>query len=1156
MRCFLLGGFRTKSPLVQEPFKHIIAYLMRFSLSSHNITIERLHPKVGKTSRTVVNQHRLRCHKAKSSNWQRTMIFFVLAGLCTLTSTAQSTLEFQNFTQKDGLSSNYILFFHQDHQGFMWIGTEGGLSRFDGQHFLEFNFDPEDPETLDNDWVIHIYEDSQYNLWVGTQRGLNLLYRATGKIERIPWLKDGQKMQGPVKIVSEVSKHRFWIHSKLHGLFELKKVPGDPNNWHTEHFDFEDTLLSLEKQERENEFLMASTDELWFNDGETIKRLHIPSQKLTYFNLPSNLESESKIISGKHMDDGNIILYTADALFILNTKAKSPQIRYLQSIDFPQIKDIFYTAYFQGNIQKYSEDVLLLWNYRDPILLNVKTGAIELMRSRNQTTKEFSSDEIRHIYKDSQDNYWIGTAGSGIYYGQKSELPFVFYQNDPADPNSVSQGQVRTFVQDHRGDLWLGILNHGLDRFVYTENQGIQKKQSVVSIPNQPNTLASDRMVKIIQGPENSIWIATLTHGVVKMDSTRKQFIYINEYLGDSTFPSDHRIWALEKDLQGYIWAGTWEDGLLRIDPRIESIQRFRHDPTDENSLLNNNIRYLFADRNGILWIGTDDGLDRYDPKSQQFMHYLHDPNDPTSLSDNLVWAIYQDQKDDLWIGTDTGLNRLDQQSQKFERFYKKNGLPDNTIYGILGDDEGILWVSTEKGLARQLPPGSDAAFFPLGLESGLATTSFLPKAFLNSSNSEELFFGSTDGFLSVKPSVLQIAAPQPKMAIHSLSTFNPYLKQEEQFIDYFLRPPKGPMKLDHQDQSVTITLADLNWMNNKGLRYEYQLTGFNSRWMPLAEDMQINFSNLSPGSYQLRTRARNTENISSEPAMLVRLRVYPPWWKSMWAYICYFLLASGIILVMYRFQLRRQIEKQEAQNLRTLNTLKNRLYTNITHEFRTPLTIIKGMIGKINQNPDQWATRGTQMINRNADELLSLVNQILELRKLKAGKLHPKMVQRDILPFIKYIIESFHSMGSEKGIQLVFRPGFEELVMDHDPDMIKRIVSNLLSNAIKYTENGGEVSLIVDIVPSPENIEQEWQQSLLITVTDDGLGIPEDQLPFIFNRFYRADQFDGTKQKEEGSGIGLSLTHELIHLLGGTIKVESTLGEGSRFLVWLPLAG
>lgn len=468
--------------------------------------------------------------------------------------------------------------------------------------------------------------------------------------------------------------------------------------------------------------------------------------------------------------------------------------------------------------------------------------------------------------------------------------------------------------------------------------------------------------------------------------------------------------------------------------------------------------------------------------------------------------------------------------------------------YGILEDDAGTLWVSTENGLARRLPIGSEQAFFPLGLTDGLQTASFLPKAYLNSSESEQLFFGSTQGILALQPSLLQLDTPRPKFALHALSTFNPYGEKAQMATDYFIGDTDKRVQFGHKDQTINLTISDLNWQDHKGIRYEYLLEGFNRQWMPLGEDMQVTYTSLPPDDYVFKVRERNAENIYSEVSDLLYFTVYPPWWKSIWAYIFYSLLVGVIVVAIYRFQFKRQLEKQEADNLRELDTFKNKFYTNISHEFRTPLTIILGMNDQMEKQPEKWLKEGAEMIRKHGTHLLSLINQILDLQKLDAVTLTVDMQQGNIISFFRSIAEQFEAFVHSKRQKLVFISTVDRLEMDYDADKTLQIISNLLSNAIKYTPEKGQVKLTISKESNNEGIQGE---SLLIKIEDTGAGIPAEKLPHIFDRFYRLDEHTST---EIGTGIGLSLTKELVNLLEGNIEVSSELGKGSCFKVYLPI--
>jgi signal transduction histidine kinase/DNA-binding response OmpR family regulator/streptogramin lyase len=1080
--------------------------------------------------------------------WQKTICVVALLFLWVLKTDAQQTLQFQNFAQKEGLSSNYILSIHQDHQGFIWIGTENGLNRFDGQHFLSFRSDPEDPETINNNWISAILEDTQHQLWIGTDRGLNRLDIKTGKVERIPLLQDGQAVESLVNHIYEASSGELWVSTQTKGLFKLGKNRKE-QKWRAEHLAY--SLPFWEKKDILPIFnvVHVADEEVWAVTSAGID--HIDLSSLKTIRYPFNGQGETykgelDEVYGLLDEEGKIYVGFENKLYVLDITENDPVLHTVKSFtsspnsSFPITRDLLFD----------SPDVLLVPSYRNLAQFNLKNGKLTSIKKEGQVREHLFNDPIHITFKDKKGNYWIGTSGGGLFLGQNRRSAFTFYQHDPANLASISDGQIRSFLEEENGNLWIGIINHGLDYLTRQDNGLLRKTKSITASISQPNSLASDRVIKIIRGDEKSIWVATNNNGLIQLDSTGKPLKTFTYQPNNPNSLSGNRIWGLAKDQQGDIWIGTWQNGLNRLNPHTGQIERFFEDPRNLNSIGSNNIRYIFIDKHGILWIGTSDGLTRFNPDKQAFSHFSHDTNDPQSLSDNLVWAIYEDKNGDLWVGTNTGLNRFDPHTQGFERFYEKDGLPDNSIYGILEDDAGLLWVSTSNGLARKLSDTSRTSFLSFGISDGLKTASFIPKAYLNSRYLDQLYFGSAEGILVVKPSLLEQDTSQAQLAIHSMRRFKRKATPAVELTDYFVNYQEQTVKLGYQDQSVTFTLADLNWMDHPNYKYEYRLVGFNRRWIPLEEDMQVRFSSLPPGKYTLLARAGNSGNLKFEAVELLSLRVFPPWWRTWWAYTFYFLVLGIIVLAVYRSQLRRQLVRQEAENLRALDTFKNNLYTNITHEFRTPLTIILGMVEQMEKQPKRMLKTGFDLIRKNGNNLLNLVNQILELQKLESGKLEVDMIQGDILPYLRNIFDQFLAYGNSKEQSMEFITELETLQMDYDPEKTLRIVSNLLSNAIKYTPPMGKVTFTISSGNKPE---LGTNPCLILGVQDTGRGIPKDQLPHIFDRFFQASSNNG-QVSESGTGIGLSLTQELVHLLNGKIELSSEIGKGTTFKVFLPI--
>ncbi len=1068
---------------------------------------------------------------------------FLLLLSSSLSSWSQPTLQFQNFTQRDGLASNYVLSICQDYQGFIWIGTENGLNRFDGQQFVSFRFDPEDTQTLDNNWVRIIIEDSHQTLWMGTERGLNQLDRLTGTIERIPLYRDGKQISDIVKDIFEDTTGKVWIVTGKNGLFRLNR-----SKKQAEHFIYGQPFLNANESLRIFNLVHATENELWIATSAGIDRLDKNAKKIITYYFPDQdglYKGEYDLIPGLSTPRGKIFATLEDKIYTLDTEAVSPQIEVFE-IESSASK---LGKSFTRSLLIDSHGVLSVPSFKNLSLIDSKTGEQQLMQGAKQKEEDLFPDFVHTHFIDRQGNYWIGTAGSGLYMGRHHQEVFSLIENDQTDPNSIASGQVRSLLEDDQGNLWIGILNHGIEQFMYNVDNDLQKVRSIIPDPTQNNSLASKRIIKLIEGSNNSIWIASNDQGLFRMDKGANQFQVYSHQAEDSTSISADRIWALAQDKGGDIWAGTWQDGLNRLNPRTGEITQYRREPQNPNSLSNDNIRYLLSGKEGKLWVGTEGGLNVFDSETSSFQHFRHDPENPNSLSNDMIWAIYQDSKGGLWIGTDVGLNHFDFERQTFQHYYEKDGLPDNTVYGILEDEAGVIWISTENGLARQLPADSDVRFLPLGLEHGIETVSFIPKAHLKSATTKQLYFGSTEGVLVVRPNLLVLDSLSPQLLIHTITKTNPYEGSISEVTDHFVESTQRSIQLKYPYRTLTLSLSDLNWSLAQNHRYEYQLLGLNDQWIPLAKDLKVTFANLAPRNYRLRARAVTLENETSDVLDIIEIKVFPPWWHSRWAYLSYTVLILGLIYILYRFQLHRQLEKQEARSLRELDALKSRLYANITHEFRTPLTIILGMINQLEKDPKRWLKEGANMIRNNGSNLLNLINQMLELQKVESGNLKLNLQYGDIVPFLQVITEQFQAFAISQEQSLNFKLSDNTIKMDFDQEKVLRIVSNLLSNAIKYTPEKGTVTFEVSVESSQG---QMAQPELLLKISDSGPGIPEEELSFIFDRFYRANNND--QSMEVGTGIGLSLTQELVRILGGRIEVTSQFGIGSSFQVFLPI--
>ncbi|MCO6480825.1 MAG: helix-turn-helix domain-containing protein, partial [Phaeodactylibacter sp.] len=511
-----------------------------------------------------------------------------------------------------------------------------------------------------------------------------------------------------------------------------------------------------------------------------------------------------------------------------------------------------------------------------------------------------------------------------------------------------------------------------------------------------------------------------------------------------------------------------------------------------------------------------------------------------------------------LWVGTKGGgLNRLDRQTGIFQHYKTEQGLPDNVVYGILHDDRGHLWLSTNRGLCRFHVREETTRNFTAA--DGLQSNEFNQSSYLKTT-SGRLIFGGVNGLTVFHPDSLQFNERKPTTAITQVLVNNqpagsrarasakgrfPLLKKTD---NETLR-----LQLAHHQNVISLEFAALDFSNPAQNQYRYQLArdrvfGENDEdeWVELGYKNSVQFANLQPGHYTFKVLGSNNDGAWSEQPAVLGFRIRPPWWAAWWAYLLYALAVSGMVLFGYRYQLRQRMQAQETLRLRELDEFKNRFFTNITHEFRTPLTVIMGEADKL-QREGSVPEQSAGLIKRSGENLLRLVNQLLDLAKLESNSLHFHYIQGDVLAYLRYIAESLRGLADSRSVRLQVESTAPEIVMDYDPERLLQIVYNLLTNAIKFTPAGGKVDFGVDLLNFGDASRLE------IRVADSGSGIPPGDLPFIFDRFYQVKNPE--QAKVGGTGIGLALTKELVTAMGGEIDVESEAGKGTVFTVRLPVS-
>ncbi len=599
---------------------------------------------------------------------------------------------------------------------------------------------------------------------------------------------------------------------------------------------------------------------------------------------------------------------------------------------------------------------------------------------------------------------------------------------------------------------------------------------------------------------------------------------------------SKNAISQLFLDSNGDLWIGVQDGGLDKLVKGSSSFIHYKPDPKNPKSISPQTIFAINEDQSGNLWVGSDGGgLSMLDKNKEEFIHFKNEPGNSFSLSHNSVSVIHRDKNGTLWIGTNGGgLNKYNPKDKTFIRFREKDGLPNDMICGILEDDAGNLWISTYKGLSKFDPQNEN--FRNFGVEDGLQGNEFNNWAFCKSKNGT-MYFGGTNGVSFFHPDSLKDNLVIPPIVITDFQLLHKpvqigYDANWERTILQTSITETKQIDLKYDDNIISLEFSALDFNNPERNQYAYFLEGFDKNWThTTAKRRFVTYTNLDPGEYTFRVKGSNNDGVWNEAGTSLKIIIHPPWWATWWSYILYGFVSVFVFAGSTRFYLNRQrlrtqleLEQEHAKKLEEVDKMKSNFYANISHEFRTPLMLILGPVDKlISKIKDEDSQKQAGLIKGNAKRLLTLINQLLDLSRLEAGKLKLNASKGNIAQFVKGLAMEFESIAEQRDISLKVLMEKEDVEAYFDKEKLEKIITNLMSNAFKFTPNGGRITVKLAEI-SGNQVE--------IIVRDSGIGIPKSELTKIFDRFY---QVDGSHTREhEGTGIGLALTKELVELHKG----------------------
>ena len=762
---------------------------------------------------------------------------------------------------------------------------------------------------------------------------------------------------------------------------------------------------------------------------------------------------------------------------------------------------------------------------------------------------ELKDHNIKCLLLDRSGVLWVGTMGHGIYKYRLRSRRFLTVL-----PNTSMQK-----ITAWNNDM---VYAQGWRTAKLLSGNGIELTNPVVPV-------ISDGLpyTNVLHTKKGEYWLYWNTRRKLMQYTADMKLVSTYEGLVNSL--STEQLQPMIEDSRQRIWICGSNGTLANIDPVTGRVSKFDiniSQYTGTSAITQTNVFY--EDAQGIFWLGTEHGFARLEfndnSTAPKVTWYKNIPGNNQSLSYNYVSWFIDDPADSkyLWIATKGGgINRLEKSTGKFIHYTSRQGLPNDVVYGLLADKAGNLWGSTNRGLFCMLAAKQNESpvFRLFSTSDGLQDDEFNTNALAALSNGQ-LVFGGVKGINIFDPQKVLSGNFSPSVFITGIQIGNKTVTPGDKTgVLKETIEQTSSITLTHLQDVLTLEFSSLDFTAPLQNKYRYQLVGIDNDWVESDTRRSATYLHLPAGNYVFKVQGSNSQGIWSDQIAQLDIKVLPPWWRSWWAYILYAILAILAVRMWIQFNINRaklraqlSFEQLEAKRAKELDSIKTKLYTNITHEFRTPLTVILGMAQQVKEKPEEQFENRMDMIVRNGNNLLNLVNEMLDLSKLETGKMQLQLTQSEAIGFLRYVVESFQSLANSQGKQLHFLAEIDTLYLEYDREKLRQIVSNLLSNAIKFTPEKGNIYIVVSenaSVNGKENVR------LVIKVKDTGIGIPEEELPHIFDRFYQSD--NSHTRKAEGTGIGLALTRELVKLMDGEISVKSPptgAVKGTEFTVSLPL--
>ncbi|MVM33177.1 response regulator [Spirosoma sp. HMF4905] len=1039
------------------------------------------------------------------------------------TNTIVPNLVVERYNSHDGLPDDRVRAIFQDSRGFLWIGTQNGLCQYDGYRFKKY-YKSNHPNHISGNFIYAICEDTAHRIWIGSSEGLNLFDPNTEQFTNFH-----HQPGNPTSLIHDRIKSllvdqsgRVWIGT-AGGLTSF-----EPKTQSFRQYKQHPLTTTI------NSIIRSKGDYIWISTTDGLVHYNIRTNQFTLHRLSVRADPYGERFWA--MAERGNDLYVATSTNGLVKLAYNQKAGVHDSLTYltrfgRSGETLAQTELFDLCLDN-AGDLWLATDRGLAKLENLDTPSVQLRfyRTNPQNTKSISSDRIYKVRIDNTAVLWCGTE-MGINKLDLTSLPFQYYTFTGLQP----QDQVRSMATYDGQHIWIGAGKQGI--YQYDIRTGITKTMSL-----QPEDASFQSVRSMAISPDKALWIGTLG-GALHMHG--------NQLATYQKLLNGRAVFALLPDSKGNVWVGT-TNGLLQITKEGKVLACPLGSMRRQNPDF---IWSLLEDHQGRIWVGMENnGLGVIDPQTRVFTP-INGQKPNQMLTGSAIYSLIESPKNVIWAGSESGLNRISMQPSgsnaiqyTVRTYHEPDGLPEQSVKSLLADSLGYLWISTSKGLARLDPSTNQFSYY-------LPTLSFTPSSRYKFSD-RNLLFGTTDGFVKVDPTQIARKTVAPRVALTEFKLFNKEIGIGEIIHgDVVLNQSIATTRevtLNYQNTVFTIGFTALHFANPSANTFAYRLQGFDKDWITTTSaNRTATYTNLDPGTYQFFVKATNNAGEwSSQPAQLI-VTILPPPWKTGWAIAFYVLLFNGLLFGFIRYILsqsrqRQQLlyEQREREQLQKLEQAKLQFFTDVSHEFRTPLSLIVGPVNDLQQvdNLPPVVQQKISLIRRNSQKLLHLIDELMTFEKLDQGMLKLKPGWQDLIEFTQEVCSNFGQLATARSMTFeVLKPN-SRLPFWFDADKLEKVLTNLIANAFKFTPDGGIIRVEVDTIP-----DNKANLSVCLRVTDTGTGITADELPHVFERFFQSET------SQFGTGVGLSLTKNLVELHGGTISVTSTPGVQTCFSVILP---